>query len=58
MFCAGADLKVKTFTFGLRSYRTKLKERKDMNNHDTELFVADLRNTFDDFYVFSFFTLF
>lgn len=23
-----------------------------MNNHDTELFVADLRSTFDDFYVF------
>lgn len=35
MFCAGADLK----------------ERKELDNDATELFVADLRSTFDDFYV-------
>ena len=46
-------LKSKNIHFLSEIERKKLKERKEMNNHDTELFVADLRSTFDDFYVFS-----
>jgi len=60
MFCAGADLKVTLFLILLLKFSLFLllfinilyflKERLSLSNHETELLVENLRNTFDSLY--------